>query len=46
MRQSNLHNLQRQNQAKLMSCRIRAAEHRKCTAGRAGVHPGLQNESC
>ena len=25
-----------------MSCRIRAVEHRKCTAGLAGVHSGLQ----
>jgi len=40
LRQSNL---QRQNQAGLMSCRIRAVEHRKCTAGLAGVHPGLQD---
>jgi len=26
-----------------MSCRIRAVEHRKRTAGLAGVHPGLQD---
>ena len=25
-----------------MYCRIRAVEHRKCAAGRAGAHPGLQ----
>ena len=26
-----------------MSCRIRAVEHRKCAAGPAGAHPGLQD---
>jgi len=26
-----------------MSCRIRAAEHRKCVAGPAGAHPCLQD---
>jgi len=26
-----------------MSCRIRGAEHRKCAAGLAGAHPGLQD---
>jgi len=26
-----------------MSCRIRAAEHRKCVAEPAGAHPGLQD---
>ena len=26
-----------------MSCRIRAVEHRKCAAGLAGTHPGLQD---
>ena len=31
-----------QNQAALMPCRIRAVEHRKCAAGPASVHPGLQ----
>ena len=36
-------NLQLQNQAALMSCRIRAVEHRKCAAGLAGAHPGLQD---
>ena len=40
MRQSNL---QLQNQAALMSRRIRAIEHRMCAAGLAGAHPGLQN---
>jgi len=40
LRQSNL---QRQNQAALMSCRIRAVEHRKRAAGLAGPHPGLQD---
>jgi len=38
LRQSSL---QLQNEAALMSCRIRAVEHRKCAAGQAGVH-----ESC
>jgi len=36
-------NLQLQNQAALMSCRIPAVEHRKCAAGLAGAHPGLQD---
>jgi len=35
-------NLQLQNQAALMSCRIRAVEHRKCAPGLAGTHPGLK----
>ena len=26
-----------------MSCRIRAVRHRKCMAGPAGAHPGLQD---
>jgi len=26
-----------------MSCRIRAVEHRKCVAGLASAHPGLQD---
>jgi len=26
-----------------MSCRIRAAEQRKCVAGLADAHPGLQD---
>ena len=39
LRQSNS---QLQNEAALMSCRIRAVEHRKCAAGHAGAHPGLQ----
>jgi len=38
-------NLQLQNQAALMTCRIRAVEHRKCEAGLAGAHPGLQNRT-
>jgi len=33
LRQSNL---QRKNEAALMSCLIRAVEHRKCAAGLAG----------
>ena len=36
-------NLQLQNEPALMSCRIRAVEHRKCVAGPAGAHPGLQD---
>jgi len=40
LRQSNL---QLQNEAALMSCRIRAVEQRKCAAGLAGAHPGLQD---
>jgi len=36
-------NLQLQNEAALMSCQIRADEHRKCAAGLAGAHPGLQD---
>ena len=43
MRQSNL---QLQNEAALMFCRIRAVEHRKCAAGLAGVYPGCKIESC
>ena len=39
LRQSNL---QLQNEAALMSCRIRAVEHR-CAAGLADAHPGLQD---
>jgi len=35
--------LQLQNEAALMSCRIRAVEHRKCAAGLAGTHPCLQD---
>jgi len=41
MRQSNL---QLHNEAALMSCRIRAVEHRKCAAGLANAHPGLQDQ--
>jgi len=40
LRQSNL---QLQNEAALMSCRIRAVECRKCAPGLAGAHPGLQD---
>jgi len=40
MRQSNL---QLQNEAALMSCRIRAVERIKCAAGLAGAHPDLQD---
>jgi len=40
LRQSNL---QMQNEALLMSCRIRAVEHRKCAARLADAHPGLQD---
>ena len=40
LRQSNL---QLQNEGALMPCRIRAVEQRKCTAGLAGVHHGLQD---
>jgi len=36
-------NLQLQNQAALMSCRIRAVQHRKCAAGLSNEHLGLQN---
>ena len=36
-------NLQLQNEATLMSCRIRAVEHRNSAAGLAGAHPGLQD---
>jgi len=39
LRQSNL---QRQNEAALMYCQIRAVEHRKCAAGLSDAHPGLQ----
>jgi len=35
-------NSQLQNEAALMSCRIRAVEHRNCAAGLTGAHPGLQ----
>jgi len=43
MRQSNL---QRQNEAALMSCRIRAVENRKSIAGLVGTYPGLKDRSC
>jgi len=42
LRQSNL---QRQNEAAVMSCRIRAVEHRKCAAGLADAHPGVQHRT-
>ena len=37
-------NSQLQNDAALMSCRIRAVEQRKCEAGPSGAHPGLQDQ--
>ena len=40
LRQSNL---QQQNEAALMSRRIRAVEHRKCATGLSGARHGLQN---
>ena len=40
LRQSNL---QLQNQAALMSCRIRAVEHRKYAAVLSNTHPGMQD---
>ena len=40
LRQSNF---QLQNQATLMSCRIRAVEHWKCAAWLSNTHPGLQD---
>jgi len=40
MRQSNL---RLQNEAALMSCRVRVVEHRNCAAELAGAHPGLQD---
>jgi len=36
-------NSQLQNDGALMSCRIRAVEHRKCVAGPSGAQPGLQD---
>ena len=36
-------NLPLQNEAALMSFRIRVVEQRKCVAGPAGAHPGLQD---
>ena len=36
-------NLQLQNEAALMSCRVRAVEPIKCAAELAGAHPGLQD---
>jgi len=43
MRQSNL---QRKNEAALMSCRIRAVEYGKFAAGLVGAHPVCKIESC
>jgi len=40
MRQSNL---QLQNEAALISCRIPAVQHSKIAAGLAGAHPGLKD---
>ena len=40
LRESNLH---LQNQAALMSCRIRAVEHRRCADELACTHAGLQD---
>jgi len=40
---STLRQKQLQNQAALMSCRIQTVKHRKCAAGLAGAHPGLQD---
>jgi len=40
LRQSNV---QLQSHAALMSCWIRAVEHRKCAAGLSNAHPGLQD---
>jgi len=37
-------NLQLQNEAALMSCRIRAFEHRSA-AGLAGAHPGFEKSN-
>jgi len=36
-------NSQLQNDAALLSCRIRAVKHRKCVAGPSGAHPCLQD---
>ena len=36
-------NLQRQNQAALMPCRMRTVEHKKCVAGVSQAQPGLQD---
>jgi len=40
---SSLRQTQLQNQAALMSRRIQTVKHRKCAAGLAGAHPGLQD---
>jgi len=36
-------NSQLQNEAVLITCRIRAVEHRTCVVGPAGAHPSLQD---
>jgi len=38
-------NLQLQIEAAVMSCRIRAVEHRKSASGRASAHPGLKDQT-
>jgi len=38
-------NLQLQNEAALMSCRIRAVEYRKCAAGLAGAHTRFERSN-
>jgi len=37
-------NLQLQDEAAVMSCRIRAVEHRKCAAGMAAARTGLEDQ--
>jgi len=39
-------NSQRKNEAALMSCRIRAVDHRVTAGGLAGAYPGMKIESC
>jgi len=36
-------NLQLQNEAALISCRMRAVKHRKWAAGQPGAHPALED---
>ena len=36
---------QQQTEAALMSCRIRAVEHRKCAARLADAHPSVKRNS-
>jgi len=38
-------NLQRKNVTALMSCRIRAVEHRESGNGLAGAHPGFKKSN-